>query len=449
MYKILVVDDLHFNITLISETLRDHYIVLIATDGLKAIKVAREKKPDLILMDIIMPEMDGIEACKRLKSDAETAGIPIIFITSKNEVKDVIKGLEVGGVDYISKPFNPEELLLRIESQLKKKTRPVITTDVPGRAPAPAADDDTLRKLMQENKELIELNERKSYFSSIVVQELKNTLTEIMGFAMLLSTKLPAKTKEATYSGIIYESAKKMQIMTNNLLGEVNTKDSKAVLNFEEINVVSMIKNIIKNNHTLASNKKQKLWLNTDHQQQHDYYSFLIKADRVLFTQIMETLLINAMKYTPGEETIRIYLKLIDRNNERFVDIEIADRGPGFTKKEIGDLFETFQRLSEMPRGNEKSKEYGLFLIKKLIELHKGELYIKPTKDKGASIHVLLPAVKTKKDSEDNYEEDNDEEHNNEEGYDDYDNAEEEYDKEEEYDEEEYDEEEYDEEDDD
>lgn len=118
--KILVVDDIDENRRLINLILRHAgYEIIDASDGEDAIKQAQKFLPDLILLDIVMPEIDGYEVCARLKKDGRTIGIPVIFLSAKTETEDKIKGLEIGGVDYITKPFNKEEVVARVRSQLK------------------------------------------------------------------------------------------------------------------------------------------------------------------------------------------------------------------------------------------------------------------------------------------------------------------------------------------
>lgn len=122
--RILIVDDIPFNLKLLNNLLKDNYSVSVATDGNKAISPANStNKPDLILLDIIMPEMDGYEVCKRLKLDPETDYIPIIFITVKDEIIDETLGFELGAVDYITKPTIPPILLARVKNHLLLKSQ--------------------------------------------------------------------------------------------------------------------------------------------------------------------------------------------------------------------------------------------------------------------------------------------------------------------------------------
>lgn len=121
MQKILIVDDVPTNVKILGELLKGSYDILVANNGNKAVQVAKMKLPDLILMDVIMPEMDGFAACKALKEYSETAEIPVIFITAKNETDDIVKGFDAGGVDYLTKPFNPSELYARVKTHLELK----------------------------------------------------------------------------------------------------------------------------------------------------------------------------------------------------------------------------------------------------------------------------------------------------------------------------------------
>lgn len=121
MEKILIVDDNPANIRVLAEMLKDRFSVLAANNGTRAIKIAQDYGPDIILMDVIMPELDGFETTEELKNNRKTEEIPVIFITAKNDVDDIVKGFSVGGCDYVTKPFNQEELLARLNTHLELK----------------------------------------------------------------------------------------------------------------------------------------------------------------------------------------------------------------------------------------------------------------------------------------------------------------------------------------
>ncbi len=119
---VLVVDDTPDNLSLMTSLLKDIYRVKIATNGNKALQIAFSKEPpDLILLDIMMPEMDGYEVCRHLKSDPQTTEIPVIFLTAKSGIEDELKGFELGAVDYITKPISPPVVLARVRTHLRLK----------------------------------------------------------------------------------------------------------------------------------------------------------------------------------------------------------------------------------------------------------------------------------------------------------------------------------------
>ena len=117
--KILIVDDVPANLNVLCQALEtEGYKIVAAPSGTVALQIAHRTQPDLILLDVMMPEMDGFETCRRLKADASTAGIPVIFITAKDEMSSIVKGFEVGGADYITKPFRHEEVRVRVQTHL-------------------------------------------------------------------------------------------------------------------------------------------------------------------------------------------------------------------------------------------------------------------------------------------------------------------------------------------
>lgn len=122
MEKILIVDDVPANIKMLGEILKGSYEIVVATNGDRACKLALECAPDLVLMDVMMPEVDGFTACERLKAQDETADVPVIFITASRTEDDIVKGFKAGGVDYITKPFNPTELFARVRTHLELRS---------------------------------------------------------------------------------------------------------------------------------------------------------------------------------------------------------------------------------------------------------------------------------------------------------------------------------------
>jgi len=147
--RILVVDDNTANIDVMLAFLEaEGYDLSIATNGESAIKIARHSRPDLILLDVMMPGIDGFETCRKLKADEKTRDIPVIFVTAKKEVEDIVSGFQCGGVDYISKPFRQEEVLSRVGTHLSLRRLVIAQERLITKLNAALAEVDTLRGLL-------------------------------------------------------------------------------------------------------------------------------------------------------------------------------------------------------------------------------------------------------------------------------------------------------------
>jgi CheY-like chemotaxis protein len=158
--RVLVVDDISKNLQIVGTMLRNEgYQVMPATSGVQALERALGQPPHLILLDLMMPEMDGLEVCRRLKAEPLTRQIPVIFLTASNEMEHLVKGFEAGAVDYITKPFNAPELLARVRTHLE---------------------------LQLARERLREMNEEKNEFMGIAAHDLRNPLSAIKGFAEMI-----------------------------------------------------------------------------------------------------------------------------------------------------------------------------------------------------------------------------------------------------------------------
>jgi two-component system, sensor histidine kinase and response regulator len=200
-YKVLIVDDVPENIQILVHLLKEKGLRVNYTDsGAKALKAIKSNLPDLILLDISMPDMDGLEVCERLKKDESTADIPVIFLTAKVDQQDVINGLEKGAVDYVTKPFNAKELITRVFTHIELKY-----------------NRDLIKK---QNQELSRLNDLKNQLFSVISHDMKNLFNNILFGTESLEKEIELYSRDEIIqvAGVINESAKSAYNLLQNLL---------------------------------------------------------------------------------------------------------------------------------------------------------------------------------------------------------------------------------------
>ncbi|MCP4150277.1 MAG: response regulator [bacterium] len=367
--RILIVDDILENRKLLAGIIRKHtgHEVFLAKSGLDVVEMLKDPemtKPDLILLDVMMPDMDGFEVAKILKSDSLTRDIPIIFITGLSDTDCKIQGFEVGGADYLSKPFNKQELLARVNTHLKLKQ-----------------NEDSLRK---KNIALNALIQKKNMLLGIAAHDLRNPLMTISGLADLFVMKYDKELKEDQRKFLhnITKLANFMNTIVDDFLDYSAIESGKLNLNLKETNVAKLIQNNIEYNKSLAERKQIALDF---------YYGDNLPEDIMLdahkIKQVMNNLITNAIKFSHSNTTIEVHLKLEDQNLLFFV----RDQGQGIPKEELEILFTPFQKTSVKSTAGEKSTGLGLAIVKKIVMGHKGKIWVESEIDKGSTFYVSIP----------------------------------------------------------
>jgi len=249
-YKILVVDDISINVVVLTKILEiKGYIVIGANNGKTAIDIAEKEDIDLILLDVMMPEMNGFEVCRKLKEIQKTKDIPVIFLTAKIGMDDIKEGFSSGGVDYISKPFNNQELLSRIKTHLELMQ--------------------TRKNLSKVNQDLIQANLMKDKFLSIIAHDLKNPLGSVIASADLLNYHAMEMDRNEILklSKIIGSTAQKTASLLDDLLIWARSQTGTISFNPKQIDLreitienINFIENISNKKHiTITSNINQEL----------------------------------------------------------------------------------------------------------------------------------------------------------------------------------------------
>ncbi len=363
---ILVVDDVQHNIQVVGTMLREAgYSIMPATSGAAALQRVQKKVPDLILLDLMMPEMDGLEVCRRLKADPATQPIPIIFLTASNEMSHLVQGLEAGAVDYVTKPFNPPELLARVRTHLELKHA-----------------RDTIVRCGQE---LRWLNEEKNEFMGIAAHDLRNPLSAIKGYAeMVMEDAQDLSNRELEENGRrIQDTAARMVEMVQNLLDANRIERGEMRLDILPNDLRPLLQSVIETQRARATAKQQTILLEVP------ATPAMSRVDANIMLQVLENLVSNAVKYSPPGKNI--FVRLVHSADS--VRCEVQDEGPGLSAEDQKKLFGKFARLSAKPTGGEHSTGLGLSIVKKMVEAMNGRVWCESELGKGATFTVEFAAT--------------------------------------------------------
>ena len=360
---ILAVDDISKNLQVVGTLLRrEGYRIVPATSGAQALERVRAETPDLILLDLMMPDMDGLEVCRRLKADALTLPIPVIFLTASNEMEHLVQGFEVGAVDYVTKPFNPPELLARVRTHLELKH----------------ARDTIIRY----GQELSRLNEEKNEFMGIAAHDLRSPLGTIQGFSdLLLDDPEMAREEREDFTRRISDTATRMSEMVQNLLDANRIERGELKLNLAPTELSAPLSGVVEAYRPRAAAKQQSVHL------QNEAPPVTVVVDPSVLVQVLENLVSNAVKYSPPGKDIFVRLKKLPDA----VRCEVQDEGPGLSAEDQKKLFGKFARLSAKPTGGEHATGLGLSIVKKMVEAMNGRVWCESEPGRGALFIVQFP----------------------------------------------------------
>ena len=391
---ILVVDDNPVNLKLLNHTLSSAgYKVKIEVNGLNVIPQVKTSIPDLIVLDIMLPDLSGFEICKQLQADPLTRSIPIIFITALADTVDKVKGLSLGAVDYITKPFQKEELLARVRTHLHLK-RLIKSLEI---------QNQELRQLTQQNEDLEhrvaertaelkqalekekELNQLKSRFITIASHEFRTPLAIIAsssGILQKFSDRLNEERKQEHLQTIQHTIKHITQILDDVLM--INRAEAdKIELHLEAADIVDFCHHL--QSAIAESNNQHTINFSVDLGQETITNSLIIQFDKKLLQQIITNLLNNAIKYSPNHNLVKFSLTKADDK----IIFKISDHGIGIPEADQDNLFASFHRGSNV--GNIAGTGLGLSIVKKCVDLHQGEINIDSQIGKGTTVTITIP----------------------------------------------------------
>ena len=359
--SVLIVDDLPNNVRLLSIMLTEKgYQVRKAINGQMALNTVRSLIPDLILLDINMPDLNGYQVCEQLKADEKTREIPVIFISALDDVFDKVKAFQVGGVDYISKPFQGEEVMARIENQLTICRQK--------------------KQLQNEIKERQKTEETLEIYLHAVSHDLRNP---VIGMSMILNNLIKnsqGETKEV--------SRKILQQMANSCDRQLTLIDSLVETRQNDLWGVSLELKPL-SLYEIGQQISQEWELRLKENQATLINNFspdlpLVNADAHHLWRVFENLLANALKHNPQGIIITFSARL----EGNYLRCTIADNGVGISETQRKQLFDRYQRGNN---NNQISLGLGLYLCRQIIHAHGGEIGIMNNDEKGSQFWFTLP----------------------------------------------------------
>ncbi len=358
---ILVVDDNEQNLSILGNVLMEYnYEVIPASSGREAFESISEMPPDLILLDIMMPEMDGYEVCKVLKDNEQTMEIPIIFLTAKIETEDIVKAFNYGAVDYVTKPFRKEELLARVKTHLE------------------------LRRSLKAEHDLVNMKDK---LFSIIGHDLRGPIGTFM---MMLETVTNEENKFSVenimqYLNKMKEVSKNTYLLLENLLNWARSQRKLVEYHLMDTKFIMIVEQCFSVLAETAGKKSIKL----THQINPETSVY---CDENTITTVIRNLISNSLKFTEEGGSINIS----EQKNGDFVRISVKDTGVGISEPNLKKLFRQDQIFTKYGTRGEKGTGLGLLLCKDFVEGNGGRIYVESELGKGTTFHFTLPLSKEK-----------------------------------------------------
>ncbi len=379
-FKILVVDDNPVNIQVLGNLLRKaEYIIGYATNGRQAVELLQgDDDYDLVLLDVDMPVMDGYEACRIIRTIDKLKNIPIIFLTAYHEAENIIKGLEFGAQDYITKPYNPRELMIRVDTHLQLKHKSDLVRQM--NQILEQKVEERTKMLIEANDKLAVLDNTKNDFLALISHEMRTPLSGIVGFAKILKTMIqdPEQKEFAEY---LVQSAERLNMFSEIALLITKLKLQSYDFKIADYNIKSLINAVVKGCQGRLEAKEVKL------SQKFETDRLNIALDEALIMFSIKGILENAIHFGVKGGSIQI---TVSRENA-FLKIAVADDGPGFSEEALSKLFDLFTAVDLLHH----AEGYGLSLatVKIIADLHKGKVEVKNLA-KGAEVALYIPLGK-------------------------------------------------------
>ena len=376
-YKILVVDDVQSNVLLLKALLgREGFGIVYAMNGTEALEKVKSEHPDLILLDVMMPDMDGFEVAGRLKVEPEQAEIPIIFLTALNDSASVVKGFQLGANDFISKPFRREELLIRVEHQLSLV--------------------DARRIILRQTEELRKTIAGRDKLYSVIAHDLRSPMASIK----MLCNTIMMSIDPQTVPGDVFEmlemtnkTAEEVFSLLDNLLKWTKSQLGKLSNVPQPIDMVGLVDGVIEVFKPIAESKSISLELNSE-------VEFInVIVDIEMIKSVVRNLISNAIKFSHKDTVVMVHVKIQDvadenktgEGNGTEVLVTVSDRGCGIKKEDQGKLLNEATHFTTFGTNSEEGSGLGLLLCKDFVSKNHGRLWFTSEEGIGSNFNFTIP----------------------------------------------------------
>lgn len=361
--RILIVDDDRLNVRILTSILKpEGYEIQAVHSGEEALAVYEQFNPDLVLLDVIMPGINGFETCRTLKARHGDMLAPVIFITAKSESDDVIEGLAAGGVDYLPKPFKGREALARLRTHLQN------------------------RLLSEQQRALVAqlsaANTAKNRLLGMVAHDLRGPLASIRGLTDFLSDGSlgPITPDQVDIVKMIQDTSQSLLTMVNEYLDVSVIESGELKIQAEERPIADLLTRSVYLNNINAARKGSHIELA-------GAGDAVLRIDADKIRQVVDNLLSNAIKFSPPNSTIQVRME----RDARHYSVLVRDQGPGIPENERHKLFKDFGQTSVKPTAGEKSTGLGLAICKRIMESHGGSIAAESVPAGGSVFKITFP----------------------------------------------------------
>lgn len=367
--SILIVDDTPANLRILAEMLRESgYRVRPVTSGAMALRAAESNPPDLILLDIRMPEMDGFEVCRRLQENERLRSIPVIFISALTETTDKIRAFEQGGVDYITKPFQFDEVRVRVETHCKlERLRNELQTQN--------------LQLVAINEKLRRLDRLRENLTNMIVHDLRSPLLGIKGY-LELARKTQASGSDEMLARFLNNGLKSTASMTEMigcLLDVTRLEEDRMPFDIQANELSRLVQASIDELGALVLSTKISIDVPHD--------PVTVRCDHDLTKRVLINLLANAIKFSGQEGQISVRVSLVNS----VARVDVCDTGPGIPEEYLDEIFERYGQVKAWDEHRRVSSGLGLAFCRLAIEGQNGRIGVNSTEGKGSTFWFELP----------------------------------------------------------